>query len=283
MSMILTGWLSLGVASHGGNATLVVPSLGHLDVSSLSPDSAPRVLDNPVVLASLATISNSQDTMVEGVAGAVGLVVDTAGVQLEGVVGGVDGNGDRDHSNSPLKVTLVTEADPLGARDGGSQVVVRVSAVRLSHLVGVGLLSVDSTVLEDVLEGDVGVAAVAGVVVGVTVHQVLLGEGDEVARGNGVSALDSSDGGESPAGAALALVLDRGDSAIISPVHGQRGIDIGKVSSLHALDRPESGVEVDKLIVGQISKLVDAQPVRVLLDQGQVLGKDSLALIVVGC
>merc|ERR1712168_694320 len=280
MSMILTGWLSLGVASHGGNATLVVLSLGHLDVSSLSPDSAPRVLDNPVVLASLATVSNSQDTMVERVAGAVGLVVDTAGVQLEGVVGSVDGNGDRDHSNSLLKVTLVTE------------VVGGVSAVRLGHLVGVGLLSVDSTVLEDVLEGDVGVAAVAGVVVGVTVHQVLLGEGDEVARGNGVSALDSSDGGESPAGAALALVLDRGDSAIISPVHGQRGLDIGKVSSLHALDRPESGVEVDKLVVGQISKLVDAQPVGVfaclvlsvvLLDQGQVLGKDSFALIVVGC
>merc|ERR1719384_1063308 len=96
--------ISLGVAGHGGDSALVVLSPGHLDVASLSPDGAPGVLDNPVVLAALAAVSDGQDTVVKGVAGAVGLVVDTAGVQLEGVVGGVDGDGGGDHGDGPLQV-----------------------------------------------------------------------------------------------------------------------------------------------------------------------------------
>ena len=49
--------------------------------------------------------------------------------------------------------------------------------------------------------------------ISVTVHQLLLGDGDEVSGGDGVGALDRPGGGERPAGSTLALVL-----------HGSHGV-----------------------------------------------------------
>ena len=75
-------------------------------------------------------------------------------------------------------------------------------------------------VVPDVLEGEVHEAAAAAVVaiLGRAVDEVLLGEGDELARLAEVLPLERARGGEGPAGAALALVLDRGHRALRPPV-----------------------------------------------------------------
>ena len=53
------------VDSHGGNSTVVVPVPGHLDVALLAPGSAPGVLHDPVVLASLRAVANNGHTVVQ--------------------------------------------------------------------------------------------------------------------------------------------------------------------------------------------------------------------------
>ena len=51
------------------------------------------------------------------------------------------------------------------------------------------------------------------------VHQVLLGEGDQLAGGLEVGALHGARGREGPAGTALLLVLDGSHIALLHPVH----------------------------------------------------------------
>jgi len=77
-----------------GDTTVVVPVTGHLDVSFLSPACAPRVLHQPVVFKSLGTIAHNQYTVVKSGLTAQQLVINTRLVHLEGLVGGIDGNGD---------------------------------------------------------------------------------------------------------------------------------------------------------------------------------------------
>ncbi len=57
--------LSDGVRRGGGNTALVALILGHHDVALVAPSGSPAVLDEPVVLASVDTIANSEDTVVE--------------------------------------------------------------------------------------------------------------------------------------------------------------------------------------------------------------------------
>jgi hypothetical protein len=56
---------------------LVVAVTAHLDVTVETPASAPGVLDQPVVGATVSTIANSEDTVVQAGRAAVGLVVHT--------------------------------------------------------------------------------------------------------------------------------------------------------------------------------------------------------------
>jgi len=78
-----------------------------LEVSVLSPGCSPRVLDEPVVLASLSTVSNNQDSVVQvvhtaGVSGSVAaqmIIKDTTSI-MSPVVGGRDSSDDRvDHEH----------------------------------------------------------------------------------------------------------------------------------------------------------------------------------------
>ena len=81
----------------GRNGAMIVLVLGHLDVVLLIPSSAPRVLDQPVVVTILTAIFNNQSTMVKTVRCAVWLMVDTSGVELEGLLRSI--NGDRERAN----------------------------------------------------------------------------------------------------------------------------------------------------------------------------------------
>lgn len=74
----LDGW----VASRGGDTALVLFVSAHPDVAILSPACTPGVLDQPVSLAIVAAIADSEDTVVEAGGGASPLVVYTRSVQL---------------------------------------------------------------------------------------------------------------------------------------------------------------------------------------------------------
>lgn len=76
--------LNSWVGRSGGNTAVVVLVSGHLDESLVTPASTPRVLDDPVVLASsIAVITDRQHTVVESGLTAHQLVVDTVRVELE--------------------------------------------------------------------------------------------------------------------------------------------------------------------------------------------------------
>ena len=66
--------LNKGVGSAGGDSAHVDAS-GHLDVALVAPLGGPAVLDEEVVLAVLGAVADGQHAVVEGLGGAVGLVV----------------------------------------------------------------------------------------------------------------------------------------------------------------------------------------------------------------
>ena len=218
------------VGGGGRDAAVVVPVARDLNVPELSPRAAPRVLHEPVVAALLLrAVPHHQHPVVELGGGTVLIVVDPAGVELEGVLRGVDGDGDRSHCSHRLHQLLliplryVHEAHIISARVLGV-----VPALVVDGLVGVGLLRVDAAIVLDVLEGVVHEAAVAPVVPvrARAVHQVLLRERHQVPGLPEVLPLQRSRGAEGPAAAALALVLDLGDGALLAPVHLVRVGDV---------------------------------------------------------
>mmetsp|Transcript_41349 Transcript_41349/g.107072 ORF Transcript_41349/g.107072 Transcript_41349/m.107072 type:complete len:218 (-) Transcript_41349:110-763(-) len=158
-------------------------------------------------------------------------------------------------------------------------------------MVGIVLLGVDAAVADDVLEGVVHEAALAAVVAGVAVHQLLLAQRHHLAGEDLVDALDGAGGGERPARAALRLVLHLADGARLAPVHrGLRlhiGVHKGRLGAAGArrqrlLRDREAEVEPAVLLHGQVGERVQVQPVAgmhgvVLQDVRQVVLEDLKA------
>merc|ERR1719414_89318 len=207
-------------------------------------------------------IANHGDSVIQALGRAKNFRVDSAAVQLEAEVRGVNAN--RDGSNgagSSLQFVLaVTNLDDLG--EGGADGVLVESAGVVPGLVRVGGLSVDSTVVDDALNAGRGEATVASLVVamGVTVDKLLLAQRNQVTSLLEVSTLHSGNRAESPARSALALILDGSHVAIISPVLGIWHADIFMdcLGLGHVFRSYESVVLVDKLLVGHVGKLVDS-------------------------
>mmetsp|Transcript_2358 Transcript_2358/g.5520 ORF Transcript_2358/g.5520 Transcript_2358/m.5520 type:complete len:358 (+) Transcript_2358:61-1134(+) len=218
------------VARHLGNAadSRGRDAHGHTHVALLSPPGTPRVLHEPVVLALLGPVAGHENAVVE--LGATFLVVeDSARVELEEALVGLDGHGKRLIGDNLQHLRLVTFVHVLVAIDRDDDPVEpSVVASLLDSLVRVVLLGVDAVVFLDELEGEVHQASVAPVVVqAVTVHELLLAEGHKVVAHNGVDAFNGSCGGEGPATPATLLVLDFSDSSPLDPVHTVPG-DAGR-------------------------------------------------------
>ena len=128
-----------GVRGSSGNTALVALVAGHHDVALVTPAGSPRVLDNPVVLARLVAIANSQDTMVQVLGGAHRLIVDALLVELERVVAGINSDGDGANSaDGVLKIGLGASLDINKLGQGAT----RVGRVVLADTItsGVGVL-----------------------------------------------------------------------------------------------------------------------------------------------
>jgi len=162
--------------------TLLVP--GHLDVSSITPSTVPAVLNEPVVRTILSSISNDKDTVVEitldTVSAAGSFIVDTTGVELEALLGGINSNGDWLLSNCSLEGSLIIRSDSLVARNGSSVWCLGLAGLVISKSVWPGSLRDDSLVADDILKGSDHVTttvAVKGTVVD-TIDELFLREGD---------------------------------------------------------------------------------------------------------
>ena len=84
--------------------------------------------------------------------------------------------------------------------------------------------------------GCLGVASQAAIVGLVAGSDLLRGEREQLASGEGDICLDLLCGGESPAGTALSLVLDWGDGTLSSPVDGiWETLHVSSVSSVSTL------------------------------------------------
>jgi len=202
--------------------------------------------------------------------GTASSIEDTARVELEGHLVSLDGDGDGTSSaNGGFQSILVTAGD-IGVLGHSGGRLASLLASALNTLVRVGGLLADA-VLDDPLEGVVHQTTVAAHVArrASAINQLLLREADQLAVLGEVGTLDGTSGGESPAAAALALVLDGGDSALGDPVNGIGNgghIDVGLVLGADevALDGHEAEVLGLELLLSQIGELVDAHGVRVV-------------------
>ena len=165
----------------------------HLDVSLVSPTGSPRVSDEVVVVRSLSSVSDGNDSVVE--LGGAASLEDSTFVELEPHRSSVDGNTDwllTDGSNkslftSDLNVSVSSESV------SGLNVLLTGS---ITSRVRVSLLGGDS-VVDDVLESIVHKTSVTSFVLVLsssTVNQLLFGE---VGEGSILKEKTSFDGSDS--------------------------------------------------------------------------------------
>jgi len=195
---------------------------GDVDVARNTPGAAPGVADDVVGLAGgISTVADGNDTVVK--VGAAGLgVEDTTRVELEDEGVGLDGNGDWAVSDGGLEGLGAVGGNSVAASGGHDDLALAVSAVLVVGDIGViGLLL--HAVVVGVLEGSAHVTTVAtevSVLTAGAIDELLLGQLVELTVLDLVSALHGTNGGEGPAGAALALVLDGVHGALGPPVDG---------------------------------------------------------------
>jgi hypothetical protein len=213
--------------------TVVGRATAEEDVAGHTPVGAPRVLDLVVVSTAEGAVTDGEDTVVEGGAALAGH--DAAVVELERALVSLDSDGDGLLGDGRNEGILRVGLDVSVARDGGD-VLAGGLASTLGGSVRVRGLRADAAVGLDPLEGVVHQAAVAALVAGRAraVNKLLLREGDKGASLDEVDTLDGAGGGEGPARAALALVLDGGDGTLGNPVN--LGGDGGRLAGDMDLD-----------------------------------------------
>jgi hypothetical protein len=198
-------------------------------------------------------------------------IENTSRVELESILVSFNSDGDGLKSNSGLEGIQVVGSDVnvLGDLGNGSAGLARSS---LSS-VGVRSFRAKSIVADDVLEGIIHQSSIASLVSKArrAVNQLLLRERNKLSSLEGMSSFNGSSGGERPARSTLSLVLDGGNSVVISPVDGIRNSDQsvhvqgnsgnGSINS-RELQSSLLGLEFSK---GHISEFVDIQSPRSLL------------------
>lgn len=205
-------------------------SLKEVDVTLFSPACSPGVLDNPVVSVTengiLVAITNNQDTVVEVLA--AWEIEDTSGVKLP--FNSISSNGEWsvvDQDNGHFSLVL---RDHGPVADGSTNVLAVKFALGVNTEVWVAGFSVDTVVLDDVVEGvwlqttiASFVAALFAVVfhaVVAAVNQVLFRQANQCVASEEPLRFDVTGGTERPAGTAVSLVLDWGDGVLIAPIEG---------------------------------------------------------------
>lgn len=211
--------------------------------------------------------------MVEGLGVAQIGVGDTARVELEVV--SVDGDGQGTNFSQDGSDDGFVGGD-IGVGGGGGKSEGGVVLARsLDALVGVSSFGFEGGSFE-VSESVVHQTTVAALVVlGVAVDELLFGErGQVLAQLDDVLSFDGTSGGESPARAALALVLNGGDGTGGDPVDGGGSLETSSFDGERGLGGLLDGLVVTKVeslefILREIRELVDGE-----LSEGVVLSEE---------
>lgn len=204
--------------------------------------------------------------MVEVAWGAPWFVIDTAPVELEAEVRSVDGNSDWPVVlNLALEIVFTAGSDVDIAGKPPKSLGVIISALASAGLVWVVSLGHELAVLEvdDVLEGHEHEATIAALIIGIAVDKVGLGHGDKLVVLGSPGTFNGADGGESPAGAAAALVLDGGDGALVPPVE-RFGVGLGSAAGATSDSNGLADTEESTVLSrGKSSELVHGELERV--------------------
>merc|ERR1719186_2411614 len=188
---------------HSGVADIIlepahVAAHSHMDISIISPPSAPGVLHDPVRIRSRLVVPHGQDSVVELTVLAQTVVVDSTAVVLEGrsSVHG-DRQGVTNLNQSGLHLVLV-RGNLFVSADVADELAVVLATLSVVCCVGVGLLRLDPPFTGDVLPPVDHVATVA-VVAPHAVNHLLLAHRHQLSVCLGPDSLDSSRGAEGPA------------------------------------------------------------------------------------
>ena len=210
------GWVREDTANVAGSGT-------DLDVTIVTPSSTPLILNEEELLSVLSSVSDSQDTVIEGSSASRGN--NTGGVVLESSLVGFDGNRDWTELKSVLKSISVVSWDIRISWNGtGSTVCFGVIASSILGLVRIVSRGSKWSSL-DVFEGIVHPSTVATIVTvgGGAINELLLGVVNKWVSSNGSSGWDTSGSGEGPAATTLSLVLNRGNFPSSNPINGTGG------------------------------------------------------------
>jgi hypothetical protein len=125
------------------------------------------------------------------------------------------------------------------------------------------------------------------------IHQLLFGEGGETSGSDLDGTFDRTGGGERPAGSALALVLDRGDGTLCTPVNAGWGGSRECVHSVVVLVSVNLSANVKgfEFFVAQAGEFIDSHEVAgfttgilgvVFVDEGNIVFVDGTAVFSLG-
>jgi hypothetical protein len=188
-----------GLSQDTADTLTSVNSLDSIDVNvtTVTPRSTPRVLDDESFEDTNLSVTNSQDSVIE-ISTATSRE-DTLAVELEDILISFDQDGNGEVDDGSLKLfsglgsdELVARVDlmGLGSRKLASTVLGSVGIVRFEF----------KTVLAGILNSEIRPASLASVtgIVG-TINDLLFREGEEFTGVNEVETFDGTSGGESPA------------------------------------------------------------------------------------
>jgi len=218
---------------------------------------------------------------------ALGIAENTVFVELEDELVGLDRDGKGLSGKSGLHgvgAGSINTGETGGVSGGSLGGIVGASTVGTK--VGVGALGL-SIVLLVVVEGSSLPATVATVADLDAIDELLLGEGSEVSVLDVVSTLKSTGGGEGPAGTALALILDGGDSTLSSPVNSVgNGGGVNFVSITEGVDIERCLVSIESVFLGLspgghavVTDSVGVTFLVVLVDERVILSEDAVSSV----
>lgn len=234
----LTLFLGDVVGSSGNNSTSV-GSPGEFHETVLAPSGSPGVFDDPILFATLRTVSDEHNSVVD-LSGASGVVVDTPRVagevgifSVEGYCDGTVGGESTSQSVFVMSPDLleveVFQTDAAADRGAFSVGPGVARSVRVLLLMG---KSIRKRVIDG--EGRISTSAtevhVLRISVQSAINELLFGEIEPLPGVLHNSGLDGSNRGESVARSTASLVLDRGDG-LPSPVHGFWSIGHGNLGN----------------------------------------------------
>lgn len=215
--------LHRGRGDTGVDSTKAIVVL-HSEESALSPVSSPGVLDEPEVLR--LAVSDQKDSVVRSAVGAViwSSSDDSRGVREEEISIEGDGQGSVGDQVGHNLSDISAEGSPV--RDRGHAGLSRLASSVFS---GVGIVSLisESVVVDDILVGEPGKSSTASSVAEIglgleaavrAINDPLLRQGDELLLGQEPLSFNVLCSRESPARTAAGLVLNWGDSSLLSPV-----------------------------------------------------------------